>query len=197
VRAATIAVGLVACVAPDTDESEVAQSRQAVDACRSVVLDASVSYAPRRHDDAVVDLSPAFRFAVPSEIPIVQGNGGNQHATLRSRFGGIETKCRYRSPGVSHPHTPAQIAQASRYLFEHCTSSSHAEDDHEEEHEEEHEDDHDGDGHSGQSHPHHAPPTAGDHDDAPRASDRWGLEGRDDARGTDPRRGGTLWRHRR
>ncbi len=119
----TIAVGLVACVAPDTDESEVAQSRQAVDACRSVLLDASVSYAPRRHDDAVIDLSPAFRFAVPSEIPIVQGNGARQHSVLTSQYAGIETKCRYRSLGVAHPTTPEQLAQASRYVFEHCTTS--------------------------------------------------------------------------
>jgi hypothetical protein len=114
-----LALVLFACTAPDSDEA--GRASQAVSACRTVPLIASVTSKPKRHTDASVDLAPPLVFEVPAEIDVTEGNAGNQHAVLRITSPGLETKCRYRSPGFPHPHTPAELAAASRYLFEHCT----------------------------------------------------------------------------
>ena len=49
---------------------------------RSVVLDASKTYHPTHWYDATANLTPAMQFAVPTELPVVEGNAGNGFATL-------------------------------------------------------------------------------------------------------------------
>lgn len=89
---------------------------------RTTTLEATRTYSPSRWTDGVATFSPAFDFAIPSELPVVAGNSGNKWASLTFRTGsGTTVVCRYRGGSTqAHPTSPAQLALAARYVFSSC-----------------------------------------------------------------------------
>jgi len=87
-------------------------------------LVASRTYFPTRRYDARTHLERAFRFTLPAEIAVVDGNAGNHLARLSFRFStGKPMTCLYRGGADrSHPKDPEQIAKGLRYRFKHCTA---------------------------------------------------------------------------
>jgi hypothetical protein len=97
---------------------------------RDVTLEATRVYSPTRATDGSQTFTPAFSFAIPSEIPVVAGNAGNKKVVLTVDLGGTRLRCRYRGGSPkAHPTSPQDIAAGTRYLFEGCSDAACNDDD--------------------------------------------------------------------
>jgi tetratricopeptide (TPR) repeat protein len=85
-------------------------------------LVASKEYKPPRRFDAEIQLERVFRFTIPDEIPVIEGNAGHHRARLSFQFSGQHFTCVFRGDAdQSHPSRPRQSAKGRKYLFQHCT----------------------------------------------------------------------------
>ncbi len=111
--------------APPTPDAGVPAVDAGVCAPRSVVLEATRTYAPTHWTDGHAAFAPAFDFAIPTELPVVAGNAGNHWASLTFDVGTRTIACRYRGgSSQAHPSSPAQRALAARYVFSSCLEVS-------------------------------------------------------------------------
>ncbi|MFO0553768.1 MAG: hypothetical protein U0271_35620, partial [Polyangiaceae bacterium] len=109
---------------PGGEPDSINQSEQAItDQCRSVTLTASRSYKPAHWDDAIVDLSPSLRFAIPTELEVTTGNAGKKFARLIIKHpDGSKTRCRYQGDN-KRPHNNA-LGHGDFYVFSDCQDGS-------------------------------------------------------------------------
>lgn len=88
---------------------------------RQVTVEASRTYCPPHSTDGSVTFNPAMRFALPSQIPVVDGNAANKQATLVIKRGTQEITCKYKGGAkTAHPKSASELAKASSYKFEKC-----------------------------------------------------------------------------
>jgi hypothetical protein len=89
-------------------------------------LVASKTYFRARSYDARAQLERAFRFTLPAEIALADGNAKNHFAQLSFRLStGTSMTCQYRGGSdQSHPKGSEQIAKGLRYKFKHCSSAA-------------------------------------------------------------------------
>lgn len=88
---------------------------------RLVAIEATKTYCPPHTTDGSATFNPAIRFALPGQIPVVDGNAANKQATLVIKRGSQQITCRYKGQAKNaHPKSPAQLALAASYKFEKC-----------------------------------------------------------------------------
>lgn len=94
----------------------------------SLVLQAMKTYAPVSWKDGETTPPSPVQFKIPTEIPVLLGNGGNQTVELRFRTPeSAEIACTYRGGSeVSHPGDAYEKARGHRYHFETCDNGLHA-----------------------------------------------------------------------
>lgn len=87
-------------------------------------LTASILFRPTRWEDGELELDGVARVEIPAELPVVEGNAGNQWAWLT--FQRADTydvvRCRYRGGASSaNPRGRTDEERGRRYLFDRCT----------------------------------------------------------------------------
>ncbi|MBX7115314.1 MAG: hypothetical protein K1X64_13375 [Myxococcaceae bacterium] len=88
---------------------------------RQFTIEASKTYCPPVTTDGSQTFNPAMRFALPSEIPVVEGNAANKQATLVIKRGSQEITCKYKGGAkTAHPKSASELAKAASYKFEKC-----------------------------------------------------------------------------
>ncbi len=91
-----------------------------------VTVTAAKSYSPWRWTNAVTNLPPHTKVAIPAEIPVTAGNAGSDFSAFATldRTTGHAYACLYRggSP-VPNPKTPAQLQAGRTYKLLFCTGN--------------------------------------------------------------------------
>ncbi len=88
---------------------------------RQFTIEASKTYCPPVTTDGSMTFNPEMRFALPSEIPVVEGNAANKQATLVIKRGSQEITCKYKGGAkTAHPKSASELAKAASYKFEKC-----------------------------------------------------------------------------
>jgi hypothetical protein len=93
----------------------------------TVTLEANRSYANSgpRWTDGTATLG--YAVTIPATIPVIQGNSGNKSASLTFTTSSGRVECRYRGgSNRAHPTSAADLAAASRYVFDRCSNRQSA-----------------------------------------------------------------------
>lgn len=92
----------------------------------TVTLEANRTYAnqgsgPTQWTDGTATLG--YAVTIPATIPVIQGNSGNKWASLTFTTASGQVECRYRGGSDrAHPTSAADLADASRYVFDRCSN---------------------------------------------------------------------------
>jgi hypothetical protein len=93
------------------------------DCCADTDITAKLFYKPLRWIVGEFCGCRKIKIPLPAELPVVEGNAGNQWASLAFRQNRRAVACFYKGgANSSHPTSPSQIAKGLKYNFAYCTN---------------------------------------------------------------------------